>query len=273
MVNFKDPVVITRDLYALIRLWHTIDGLYIWEFVTTLDYEWSVIRGSRPYRWTIWLHSFTRVAILMAVFTNTIGLDVSKPINCQLWVTFELIFAYTAIAGASLLIALRVIAIWKKNRIVYAITMSAWGANVVIIIHGIAMLRAVWSPLTKTCIAPNTTVNTLNIIVSLCTDIVLLFVMLVGLLSWRREPGGVSNLSSLLWTQGNIWLLLATIGYVPPVVFISLDLNECIAPLLISALATPITLLNRSGLPTFETNHNYTAPILLNQEVWSWQGY
>src|SRR5579863_8526011 len=24
-----------------------------WEFVTTIDYEWSVIRGRRPYRWTI----------------------------------------------------------------------------------------------------------------------------------------------------------------------------------------------------------------------------
>jgi hypothetical protein len=26
-----------------------------WEFFTTLDYEWSVIRGRRPYRWTIWV--------------------------------------------------------------------------------------------------------------------------------------------------------------------------------------------------------------------------
>jgi hypothetical protein len=26
-----------------------------WEFVTTLDYEWSVIRRHRPYRWSIWV--------------------------------------------------------------------------------------------------------------------------------------------------------------------------------------------------------------------------
>jgi hypothetical protein len=26
-----------------------------WEFVTTLDYEWSIIWGRRPYRWTIWV--------------------------------------------------------------------------------------------------------------------------------------------------------------------------------------------------------------------------
>jgi hypothetical protein len=26
-----------------------------WELVTTLDYEWDIIRGRRPYRWTIWV--------------------------------------------------------------------------------------------------------------------------------------------------------------------------------------------------------------------------
>ena len=28
-----------------------------WEFFTTLDFEWSVIRGNRPYRWTIWVRA------------------------------------------------------------------------------------------------------------------------------------------------------------------------------------------------------------------------
>ena len=28
-----------------------------WEFVTTLDYEWSIIRRRRPYQWTIWVSS------------------------------------------------------------------------------------------------------------------------------------------------------------------------------------------------------------------------
>ncbi len=27
-----------------------------WEFVTTLDYEWSVIRRHRPFGWSIWVH-------------------------------------------------------------------------------------------------------------------------------------------------------------------------------------------------------------------------
>jgi hypothetical protein len=31
----------------------TLPSISSWEFVTTLGYEWSVIRGRRPYRWTI----------------------------------------------------------------------------------------------------------------------------------------------------------------------------------------------------------------------------
>ena len=27
-----------------------------WEYVTTLDFEWSVIRRHQRYRWTIWVH-------------------------------------------------------------------------------------------------------------------------------------------------------------------------------------------------------------------------
>jgi hypothetical protein len=66
---------------AIVHFWHVVDGLYMyvslpglcafassiyvttqrrtsvlsWDFFTTLDYEWDVIRGRRPYRWTIWV--------------------------------------------------------------------------------------------------------------------------------------------------------------------------------------------------------------------------
>ncbi|KAH9993367.1 hypothetical protein BJV77DRAFT_998172, partial [Russula vinacea] len=32
-----------------------------WEFVTTLDYEWRVIRGRLPYRWSIWVRNDWRL--------------------------------------------------------------------------------------------------------------------------------------------------------------------------------------------------------------------
>jgi hypothetical protein len=225
MTNYNDPLVLEADFWALVKFWHALDGLYIWEFVTTLDYEWSVIQKRRPYRWTIWLYSLTRVATLMALITNMIGFDVDRQINCQLWVIFELIFSYTAFASASLLIVLRVIAIWNRNKIVSAISLAIWATNVGFLIHGITRLQGTWSPLTSTCLVPNTRASELNIIVSLITDSLLLIIMLIGLFRWRFEEGNTSSFGRLLWTQGIIWLFLATIAYVPPVVVIALNLN------------------------------------------------
>jgi len=225
MLNYDDFFVIAADFWALVKFWHALDGLYIWEFVTTLDYEWSIIQKRRPYRWTIWLYSITRVATLVALINNMIGFDVDRPINCQLWVTFELIFAYLAFAAASLLIVLRVIAVWNRNRIVSAISLAIWATNVGFLIHGITRLHGAWSPLTTTCLVPNTTASELNIVVSLITDSLLLIIMLIGLYRWRLEEGSTGSFGRLLWTQGIIWLFLATIAYVPPVVVIALNLN------------------------------------------------
>ena len=78
-----------------------------WEFVTTLDYEWSVIRGQRPYRWTIWvrvfllgfcgpgpgtglvypvwqIYSTTRIFTLIAVILSLVIFDVTTArYNCE----------------------------------------------------------------------------------------------------------------------------------------------------------------------------------------------
>ena len=35
-----------------------------WEYLTTLEYEWGVIRGRRPYRWTIWVRRYTRFTLV-----------------------------------------------------------------------------------------------------------------------------------------------------------------------------------------------------------------
>ena len=51
----------------------TQPSLSSWEFFTTLDYEWRVIRGRLPYRWTIWVRnnrSFTWLFAMHCVWAN-----------------------------------------------------------------------------------------------------------------------------------------------------------------------------------------------------------
>ncbi|KAI0001532.1 hypothetical protein BJV74DRAFT_73961 [Russula compacta] len=289
MANFRDPAMVIQDFFVLVKFWHAVDGVFIWEFFTTLDYEWSVIRGHRPYRWTILMYSLTRWAGLVAVILNLVGLNVTKPINCQAWITFELIFSNLSFTAASLLIVLRIVAIWNKNKIAVATATGAWITNIALLIQGTAVLRSTWDPARNVCVVFNTATGKLSTIVTLVTDIVLLLIMLVGLLRLRRYGSGMFRLAQLMWKQGVIWLFVATITEVTPVVFISLNLNDpfnimfkfpslitmaIVAPRMHRALvdfASESTDIIQDSLPTtarsrsivFRSNHTHHTPVRL----------
>ncbi|KAH9969980.1 hypothetical protein BGW80DRAFT_1562420 [Lactifluus volemus] len=239
MLNFQDPNMIVQETRAyasraVVRLWHAFHGIFLWEFFTTLDFEWSVIRGSRPYRWTIWIYSLTRIATLIAVILDIVELDIYTPINCLLWIIFELIFSYFALAYTSLLLMLRVVAIWIRNKIILAlatiVSSSALAggpeiSHALVLASGIVRIcsGSVWIP-EERCKLSNSDTTKLNAISTLATDSMLLLMMLAGLLHLRMQGGGRLSLEDFLWKQGLIWFLLAVVAEVPPTMFLKFKL-------------------------------------------------
>jgi len=222
MVDFRDPAVPAQDLLALAKLGLAVDGLYIWEFVTTLNYEWRTIRGRQPYRWTIWIYSLARLTTLMTVIMDFIPMDA----NCQFGTTITFIFGYTTFASSSVLMILRIIAIWKWNKVVVALATILWVVNVSFLIYGIIQIRPAWAPVPDSCSMAKVESNKASIITMFITDFILLVVMLVGLLRMGVLGPDTFALGRVLWKQGLIWLLLATTVEFIPVVFISLNLND-----------------------------------------------
>jgi len=224
MVNYHDPVVIQKDLLVWLEFWHVVAGLYFWELVTTLDYEWSVIRGHRPYRWTIWIYIVTRISTLVAVILILLNLDAPPDIfNCEVIVIFQLFFGYLSNLAASLLIVLRVRAIWNKNKVITAIAAVAWVTNIIFETQSTIRIRTIQIP--GSCLVPNLHIFKLNILVTLTTDVILLLTMFIGLLRRGFHERGTFELGRLMWKQGVIWLLVATIAELLPAVFLCLDLN------------------------------------------------
>jgi hypothetical protein len=182
--------------------------------------------------WPLYIYSLTRASTLMTIILNFVTLDITTPINCQVWITFELIFGYMSLVAASLLIVFRIIAIWNNNKLVMGIAIIVWVTNVSVIILGIVRLRSVWDYTLRDCIVLNTEKNKPNIIVTLIADIVLLLVVLIGLFRLLHS-GDSFALGWLLWKQGVIWLLIATVAEVPPTVLIILNLNGIVAFILV----------------------------------------
>ncbi|KAF8261256.1 hypothetical protein EI94DRAFT_1705695 [Lactarius quietus] len=179
-----------------------------------------------------------------------LAFDSSVPINCQ-------IFGSLAFAAASILIVLRIIAIWDKNRIAMAIAMGAWSSNIAFLIHNITRLHSTWSPVQGVCVVINSESTKKNVTATFVTDVVLLLTMLVGLLRLRLH-GNMFGLGKFLWRQGLIWLFLATIAEVTPAVFVFLNLNGKIY--IIASLATANNEPDPFGKPSRTSFTTYGTP-------------
>ncbi|KAH9041778.1 hypothetical protein EDB85DRAFT_1381440 [Lactarius pseudohatsudake] len=252
MTDWKSPAVVTAEYFALIKLYHAIWGVLIWEFVVNIGFEYSVFTGKRKFRSSFLLYLAARWCPLLCVITILVGFDPVHRINCQAVVIFVFFFSHLSLACASALIVLRIAAIWGLNKIVISIASAAWLADAGTLIYGmfissfgfrrhpdisnmspgiagsgVVVLHGTWSrelPV-GACKITNTLETRTNILASFITDLVLLVLMLTGLLRWEnaRRKGGIWW---LLYTQGLAWMIIVTVAEAPITVFILLNLND-----------------------------------------------
>jgi hypothetical protein len=223
MVDFQNPAVIKADFFALVNFVHFLVGVFLWDFFTTLDFEWEYITGKRKFRWTLLLYSLSRFGAMGNAIGNILGFNVTHQMNCQQLITWTFIMAYTSFTCALALIALRVVAIWRHNYLVMVLTIGMWLTNVGFLLYGIVKARSAWSSDARQCAVENTFQSRDHITVTVATDLALLIIMLIGLLRSRQTNYGIFR---HLYVQGLICLAVATVGGLPSAIFINLNLND-----------------------------------------------
>jgi len=223
MTNWHDSIRVVADYIALMKLDHVLGGLYIWEFVLNLDYEYSIIMGKRKLIRTFPLYLGCRWCPLFVITVYLIGFDVSHEIDCQALVLMTFTFGYLSFLFSSALIILRICALWEYNKIVIAFASASWLANTASYIYSAVTSQGYWTG--SICAIQHTEHTKISIFSTFITDLILLALMLIGVLRWQeaRRKGGVWW---LLYTQGLVWVVVLTVAEVPPVIFIILDLND-----------------------------------------------
>ncbi|KAI9438603.1 hypothetical protein H4582DRAFT_2076233 [Lactarius indigo] len=185
MVNFNDPAVVEADFHVLEKFVFAVQGVYIWEYFSTLWFEWSFITGNQPYRWSIWVYSGTRLLTLMNVVSNFVGFSVKTRMNCQLWVYSELITAHAAFSLRSLLLILRISAIWSGNRWILGACLCAYLTNIAFLIRSIVIAKGSWAEQLRACVFDGGEKNRDNIMATFFSEVFLLLIMTIGLLRQR----------------------------------------------------------------------------------------
>ena len=54
-----------------------------WEFFTTLEFEWEVFTGRRPWKWSFAVYLLARMLAFTSIILNFIGFNVTTEFNCN----------------------------------------------------------------------------------------------------------------------------------------------------------------------------------------------
>ncbi|GJJ10743.1 hypothetical protein Clacol_004970 [Clathrus columnatus] len=85
-------------------------------------------------------------------------------------------------------------------------------------LHSRSMGQGEWDPATGACIFVHTERNLPNFMVTTCTDLILLAIMLSKI--WQKRKAGA------LWKLGVFWVAGATVGELPGIILTFLDYND-----------------------------------------------
>ncbi|KAI9438610.1 hypothetical protein H4582DRAFT_2076239 [Lactarius indigo] len=206
----------------LVKIIHIFNGIYIWEFFTTLDFEWEVFTGKRPWKWSFAVYLTARILALTSVILNFIGFNLTSRFDCNAWFRCVLVSSWFSVAIASFLLVLRAVAIWGRDKLITTITVAIWLVNMAMATYSTTRAQAVWSPLANTCAISGTDSFRWSVLANLFVDLSLLCIMFLGVLQKKNA----TYLWRMLYLQGIFWILTAIFTEVPAVVLPFMNMND-----------------------------------------------
>ncbi|KAI0090322.1 hypothetical protein BDY19DRAFT_765871 [Irpex rosettiformis] len=223
MADWQSQTEIVHDSEAFSRLMHSLLGLYIWEFVTSLDFDWDFIVGRKKFRWPMIFYFANRYFLLFALIGIAIALNVTTPVNCQALYTYNQVFGNAAIGLASINLSLRTIAVWSQNTyLVVALVLVILG-HWSLLLHGI-LLKAEWVEGQCQITSTNNTILAASFIYSMCFDFTILCLTAVKL-SLPHRNSESSQLVKLIFGDGLIFFIIAFLSNLIATIFMLLNLN------------------------------------------------
>jgi len=224
MTNWHSPSLIFAENVAFVKLVHAVGGVYIWEFVWSLGYEYSIMTGRRKFTWSFLPYIAARWFALILTIVEFVALDTSLNMTCRAMMTSDFVLGSLTLLSASTLVILRAVALWEKSKVIIAMGCTLWLANATTYIYGISISAFRGLQINGVCMFIRSSHASILVLSTFITDLILLALMLLGALRWRNSRRG--RVWWLLYRQGLAWVAIFTLAGLPGVIFVILDLNE-----------------------------------------------
>ncbi|EIW78634.1 hypothetical protein CONPUDRAFT_167603 [Coniophora puteana RWD-64-598 SS2] len=221
MVNWQSPDIIAANAVAFDRFMHCLLGLYMWEFATSLDFDWQFISGKKRFKWPLMFYFAGRYCLLFALIGIAIALNVTTEVNCQALYTFNQVFGNAAIGLASINLSLRTIAVWSQNKYIIVLLVIIILGHWSFLLHGI-LLKAQWVGGACQITSTSNEILAISFIYSMVFDFLVLC-----LTAWKLAfpANGRSRLVGMIFGDGLIYFVIAFLANLIATTFMLLNLN------------------------------------------------
>ncbi|KAK2461215.1 hypothetical protein APHAL10511_006742 [Amanita phalloides] len=255
MVDWNSPQELLKESKIFERFMHSILGLYMWEWFTSLGFDWEFVSGQRKAKWPMTFYFLNRYSLLLALIGIATALNVTSEINCQALYTFNQVAGNFAIGTASINLALRTMAIWSRKWYIVipltAVILGHWS----LLLQGMSLesncfdktnhiegiqLSAVYDTQLQQCAITQTNNKLLaaTFIYTMLFDFLTLILTGVKLLSGE----GRSRLVGLIFNDGLIYFVIAFLANLVATIFMLLDLNPIMSVIANVPAATASTI-------------------------------
>ncbi|KAF9523598.1 hypothetical protein CPB83DRAFT_775240 [Crepidotus variabilis] len=222
MVDWSSQATALAARDAFIKLLHIYLGLYLWEILTTLDFEWRMISGQKKFKWPLAFYFLNRYVCLAAL----IGANLD---DCRGIFVFTLFMIHLTLTLASLNLAIRTIAIWEQNKVVIAcvailatfhcfLCIYQSATSVIARVPGVGCFPS----------SKNYAWDTAIYVYALVFDTLAMGLNVYKLrsrLDIRKSIFHASSITIIVFRQGIIYFIIAFLVNIVAIAFLVLDLN------------------------------------------------
>ncbi|KAK0480509.1 hypothetical protein EDD18DRAFT_1205509 [Armillaria luteobubalina] len=227
MVDWHSPEVIQDNALSFNKSIHCLIGLYLWEFVNTLDFDWAVISGEQKFRWPLFFYFYARYGMLGVLICFAVALNVTKTdIHCQGLFLFIQIVGNTCLGVASINLSIRTIAVWGQSIYVIVSLVALICGQFGIILKSVTNVHA--SFIYGAGCSIDSTESSLfaaMYLYTMGTDFIVMCLM-VYKLWYKRRHQQRSRIMKLMFVDGLAYFALAFVVNLLAAIFSLLDLND-----------------------------------------------
>ncbi|KAF9512157.1 hypothetical protein BS47DRAFT_1095862 [Hydnum rufescens UP504] len=224
MPNWNSVEEQQHDIQAFARVCLVFLGVYAWEFLITLDSDFQILCGKRKFRPAQLVYFACRYSLLGFLIGLNVAMEISSPIDCTALYRWNDFTMGGTLGFSSMLLMMRSLVVWEFDKRVLVplvvLSLGQWA----IIFRNIISTHASFNELAGTCAVDAMFRNwmTLEFIITMVVDFVILLVTVVGILLRLKMK---SNVRELILNDGIMYFCCAFLANLVPVVIMLLKLN------------------------------------------------